>query len=55
MDWKAWTDWISGSLSAALIWIERHPGTASWLQAIGSVAAIAIVFLFGIQQSRRAR
>ena len=55
MDWKAWTEWISGSLSSALIWIERHPCTASWLQATGSIAAIVIVFLFGIQQSRRAR
>jgi hypothetical protein len=55
MDWKAWTDWISGSLSATLIWVEHHPGAASWLQAFGSIAAIAIVFLFSIQQSRRAR
>jgi hypothetical protein len=50
MDWIAW---ISGSLSAALQWFEAHPGTAGWLDAVGSIAAIVFVYLFALFQNRR--
>ena len=52
MDWIAW---IRGSLSAALQWFEAHAGTAGWLQAIGSIAAIVFVYLFALLQNRRFR
>ena len=52
MDWIAW---IRGSLSATLQWFEAHPGTAGWLQAIGSIAAIVFVYLFALLQNRRFR
>jgi len=52
MDWIAW---IRGSLSAALQWFEGHPGTAGWLEAVGSVSAILFVYLFALLQSRRFR
>lgn len=34
--------WLLWALvgEAALVWIECHPGTASWIQAIGSIGAI---------------
>ena len=50
MDWIAW---IRVSLSAALQWFEAHPGTASWLEAVGSPAAIVFVYLFALFQGRR--
>jgi hypothetical protein len=50
MDWIAW---IRGSLSAALQWFEAHPGTAGWLEAVGSISAIVFVYLFALLQNRR--
>src|SRR5664280_1025305 len=50
MDWIAW---IRGSLSAALQWFEAHPGTAGWLDAVGSISAIVFVYLFALSQNRR--
>ena len=52
MDWIAW---IRGSLSAALQWFEAHPGTAAWLEALGSIGAIIFVYLFALLQNRRFR
>ena len=50
-----WVGWIRGSLSAALQWFEAHPGTASWLEAVGSIATIVFVYLFALFQGRRTR
>jgi hypothetical protein len=36
-------------------WFEAHPGTASWLEAIGSITAIVFVYLFALYQGRRTR
>jgi hypothetical protein len=55
MDWKASLDWTNGLLSAATSWIEAHPGTANWIQAFGSIAAIVAVFLFVVLQNRGAK
>jgi hypothetical protein len=52
MDWIAW---IRGSLSAALQWFEAHPGTAAWLEGLGSIGAIIFVYLFALLQNRRFR
>ncbi len=52
MDWIAW---IKGSLSAGLQWFEAHPGTAGWLEAVGSITAIVFVYLFALLQNRRFR
>jgi hypothetical protein len=48
MDWK-------DLLSTVAIWLEMHPGTASWTQAIGSLAALIAVFLLVFRQNREAR
>ena len=32
---------------ALLCWVEAHPGTASWAQAVGTVAAIIGAFIIG--------
>jgi hypothetical protein len=50
-----WIDWIRGWLAPALDWFEAHPGTASWLEAVGSIGAIVFVYLFALFQGRRAR
>lgn len=50
-----WIDWIRSWLAPALDWFEAHPGTASWLQAVGSIGAIVFVYLFALFQGRRAR
>src|SRR6267142_2258974 len=50
-----WIGWIRGPVGAALQWFEAHPGTASWLQAIGSITAIVFVYLFALYQGRRTR
>jgi hypothetical protein len=37
-------------------WIEQHPGLASWVQAVGSVAAIAVaIWISGSENRHRAR
>src|SRR4051812_14450116 len=54
MDWKGWIASAAGFWSATLQWLEAHPGTAIWLQAIGSIAAIIFVYLLGLTQGRRA-
>ena len=54
MDWSGWIASTAGSLSATLHWLEAHPGTASWLEAVGSIAAIVFVYLFALFQGRRA-
>jgi hypothetical protein len=33
-------------------WIEGHPGLASWVQAIGSIAALGIAFFLASSQRR---
>jgi hypothetical protein len=51
-------DWIvsiKGSLVAALQWFEAHPGTASWLDAVGSIVTIAFVSLFALFLGLRTR
>jgi hypothetical protein len=50
-----WIVWIRGWLAPALDWFEAHPGTASWLEAVGSIGAIVFVYLFALFQGRRAR
>jgi hypothetical protein len=50
-----WIAWVKGWLVPALHWLEAHPGTANWLDAIGSIAAIVFVGLFALSQARRAR
>jgi hypothetical protein len=50
-----WIGWISGPVSAALQWFEAHPGTASWLEAVGCITAIVFVYLFALLQGRRTR
>ena len=50
-----WIVWIKGSLSTALGWCEAHPGIANWLQAIGSIAAIVLIYLFALFQFGRTR
>ena len=49
-------DWIGSirePVGAALRWFEAHPGTASWLEAVGSITAIVFVGLFALFQGRR--
>lgn len=38
-----------------LIWIEAHPGLASWLQAFGSIIAIAIAIWVPYWQKKQAQ
>jgi hypothetical protein len=51
--------WRIGSIrepiGAALQWFKTHPGTASWLEAVGSITAIVFVCLFALFQGRRTR
>lgn len=39
-------------MNSTLIWVEAHPGLASWVQAIGAIAAISVSFLFFYYQRR---
>jgi hypothetical protein len=55
MDWNGWIEWTKGLALAGGHWIESHPGTASWMHAIGSVAAIVAVFLIVSLQNRGAK
>ena len=48
-----WIGWIREPVGAALQWFEAHPGSASWLEAVGSIAAIVFVGLFALFQGRR--
>src|SRR5258705_10673028 len=50
-----WIGWIRGPVGTALQWFEPHPGTASWLEAIGSITAIVFVYLFALYQGPRTR
>jgi undecaprenyl pyrophosphate phosphatase UppP len=54
MDWNGWIASTAGSWSATLYWLEAHPGTATWLEAVGSIAAIVFVYLLVLSQGRRA-
>lgn len=36
-------------------WIEHHPGTASWVQAVGSIAAVVAAFVVSHLQFRAQR
>jgi hypothetical protein len=49
-----WIAWLKSCVVPALHWLEAHPGTASWLEAVGSIAAILFVGLFALLQARRA-
>lgn len=40
------------TLFEILDWIEKHPGTASWVQAVGSIAAIAAAAFIASHQNR---
>jgi len=53
MDWMV--QWIREPVAAALQWFEAHPGTAGWLDAVGSIAAIVFVGLFALFQGRRTK
>jgi hypothetical protein len=51
-------DWIGSirePIGPALQWFETHPGTASCLEAVGSITAIVFVCLFALFQGRRTR
>ena len=50
-----WIGWIKGPVGAAVQWFEAHSGTASWLEAVGSITAIVFVYLFALFQGRRTR
>ena len=54
MNWNDWIASTAGSWSATLHWLEAHPGTATWLEAVGSIAAILFVYLLVLFQGRRA-
>ena len=41
-------------LKELLIWIESHPGTAAWVQAIGAIVALAIAIGVPVCMARRA-
>jgi len=43
-----WIGWIRGPVGTALQCLKAHPGTASWLEAIGSITAIVFVYLFAL-------
>jgi hypothetical protein len=45
------TEHIHGGL---LKWIEQHPGTGSWVQAVGSILALIVAFWIANAQSREA-
>ena len=40
------------SLECVSYWIEHHPGLASWVQAVGSIAAIFTAVAIGVHQTR---
>ena len=42
------------ALKELLIWIESHPGTAAWVQAIGAIVALAIAIGVPVCMARRA-
>ena len=50
-----WIVWIRGSLSSILGWCDAHPGIANWVQVIGSIARIIVIYLFAVFQFRRTR
>ncbi len=35
-------------------WIERHPGTAAWVQAIGAIIALVVAILVPVWMARKA-
>lgn len=41
------------SWEGVLLWIEHHPGLASWVQAVGSIGAIFGAFAISSGQERR--
>lgn len=41
------------SLECISYWIEHHPGLASWVQAVGSIASIWAAFLIGNKQIKK--
>src|ERR1700687_387934 len=49
-----WIAWLKSCVVPALHWLEARPGPASWLEAVGSIAAIFFVGLFALLQARRA-
>ncbi|MND24858.1 hypothetical protein D3C76_343200 [compost metagenome] len=40
------------SWNTILCWIEAHPGLSSWIQAIGSIAAIVVAIVLSGRESR---
>src|SRR3954464_3999210 len=54
MNWNDWIASTAGSWSATLHWLEAHPGTATWLEAVGRIARILFVYLLVLFQGRRA-
>jgi hypothetical protein len=50
-----WIAWLKSWLVPTVQWFEAHPGTASWLEAVGSIATIVFVYLFALFQGRRAK
>lgn len=40
------------ALESFLIWVEAHPGLASWLQAVGAIVSIIAAFMVSTSQQR---
>jgi hypothetical protein len=47
--------WVTDKIASLLHWIEGHPGTASWVQAIGAIIALVVAIGIAWWQQRRAR
>jgi hypothetical protein len=41
-------------MNSILLWIEQHPGLASWVQAVGSILAIVVAIAVANNQFRSA-
>jgi hypothetical protein len=46
---------VSGWVASLGVWIELHPGSASWVQAIGATLAVIAAVLVPALQARHAR
>jgi hypothetical protein len=44
-----------GWFADTITWVEAHPGTAAWAQAIGAILAIIVALLVPARQRQTAR
>ncbi len=47
--------WVTDKIGCLPHWIEGHPGTAAWVQAVGSIILLAIAIGVPLWQQRTAR